>query len=307
MCRNVYEENFETISRRGSSNMYKKITATISAILLSIALTACSPIYDENSDTSATDISTIGIVQSTSESTPVSSETFDESSAEYVSEPSITIDLNGQDDKLFGTPRSSNMLIEFNYESLYKRIKDNLNADMALTETLNEIGNDEVSETFYRAVSLTNAFVNRNLTEWDIDEPARIETDSGVFHEKGVTYSSFYNELCGVFAEEYIPKMTVYPFFCSYNGGVWLQSIGISKDTSIIHTEYNIVENTSSAVEFDTVHYCIGENDMAADYDETKKNEYVQKTLCNRFVMTEDGWRAVEVAGFFGDRSSLGE
>lgn len=289
--------------------MFKKITAAVSAILLLTTLTACSPADDKGSDTSSPDGANIGSVQSMSESAPVSSETSGESSTENVpeiSEPSI-IDLNGKGGKLFGMPRSSDTLVEFTYDSLYKRIKDNLNADAALMETLNEIGNDDISETFYRAVSLTNAFVNRNLTEWDIDGPAQIETDDGTFYEKGVTYDSFYNALCGVFAEEYIPQMTVYPFFLSYNGGVWLQSIGISIDTSIIHTEYEIIENTSSAVEFDTVHYCLGENDTAAEYDETKKDEYIQKRLRNRFVMTENGWRAVEVAGFFGDRSSLGK
>ncbi len=289
--------------------MFKKNTAAVSAMLLLTALTACSPADDKGSDTSSPDGANIGSVQSMSESAPVSSETSGESSTENVpeiSEPSI-IDLNGKGGKLFGMPRSSDTLIEFTYDSLYKRIKDNLNADAALMETLNEIGNDDISETFYRAVSLTNAFVNRNLTEWDIDGPAQIKTDNGTFYEKSVTYDSFCNALCGVFAEKYVPQMTVYPFFLSYNGGVWLQSIGISIDTSIIHTEYEIIENTPSAVEFDTVHYCLGENDTAAEYDETKKNEYIQKRLRNRFVMMENGWRAVEVAGFFGDRSSLGQ
>lgn len=281
--------------------MIKKITTAVSAILLSAALTACSLKYDESSDDGST-------VESTSENVPVSSGSSAESDTESVPEQSkqpVTTDINGESGKLFGTPRPADTLGEFTYDRLYKRIKDNLSADAALMETLNEIGIDEISETFYRAVSLTNALVNRNLTEWDIDEPAWIKTDSGVFHEKGVTYDSFYSALCEVFAEEYVPQMTVYPFFLSYNGGVWLQSIGISIDTSIIHTEYEIIENTPSAVEFDTVHYCIGENDTAAEYDETKKDEYVQKRLCNRFVMTENGWRAVEIAGFYGDRSSL--
>lgn len=207
--------------------------------------------------------------------------------------------------KLTGTPLDSGSLKKFSYETLYESTKAELTANEPLMNVLIELDNPEISEKLYRGTALTKAFVNKNLSEREnLEYPARIETESGTFYEKGVTYDSFYSAICDVFTESSVRQMLDnMPFFINYNNELHQQSIGISRDTTIVHTEYEIVKNDDTEVEFDTVNYCVELDSGIKEYDESKRDEYIIKRLPNRFIKADDGFRAIEIAGFYGDIS----
>lgn len=104
----------------------------------------------------------------------------------------ISADESSGQFEIIGTPLDSADWKDFSYETLYERVKENLGNDEELAKVFGELGNDEISEKYYRAKALYLTFVNKNLTEWeDVKNPAEIKTESGSFFEKGVTYDSF--------------------------------------------------------------------------------------------------------------------
>lgn len=226
-------------------------------------------------------------------------EPLDDSQSSNALETPGAIYIDGESFTLVGTPHPKQTLKDFNYEYIYQKTKEGLSSNNDLINALGGVKDSELAETYYRAMALSNALPNHNLTEWDIEdgEPAYIESSSGgTFWERNVTYDSFYKALQEVFVKETIEPM-IKPYIRSYDGRVWLAGASISKNTSIISTEYAIIKDTDDELVFDTIHYCYGYNE-----DGTIKDGYVKEYIRNRFIKTSEGWRVVDLAGFFGDR-----
>lgn len=114
--------------------------------------------------------------------------------------------------------------------------------------------------------------------------------------------------MCDDFVESSVKIMLEKnPYFYSYNGELYMKGIGAGGSDSRVHREYEIIVNSDSEVQFNTVNYCINPDNVIIEYDEARKSEYIQERIPNRFIKTDNGWRAVEIDGFFGDKSSLSD
>lgn len=133
------------------------------------------------------------------------------------------------------------------------------------------------------------------------------ETDTykNTYSETGITYDSFYNAFLKVFTQEAADKTIEFlkPAICpvSYNGELWIYPATYGAQDGIVYYEYEIVKNTDTEVEFNEIRYSSwGANFAYYEYYPWLKDLYGTSKYRNRFVKTDEGWRAEEVATMFG-------
>lgn len=227
--------------------------------------------------------------------------------------------------KLTGEPRAESELTDFRYEDALGYCRRIYEEDELLTELLDSLGKPEVKELYYRARTLADivamhpvaghAAYSGNLdseyTRAQItmlrDTPpsyySTIEpsyTNVQIFRETGFKYDSFIDTLHGVFTEESAAMLRAqFPFFYGYNGQLYCNGGTAGWPINLIHTEYELVENSADTVKFTTKNYYIPFNtiDDPADlvYDPEKKDSYLTSEINNEFRYIDGEWKTYEV------------
>lgn len=239
-------------------------------------------------------------------------------------------DENGLSFTLVGEPMSSDKLVEFDYEKTYQQMQNYSNENMNLSKLFDQLENEgkgDIREIYCRAEALRYLISDEFRYPPDferttaIENPARItysypyiyeyegETRStihtGIYSETGIKYDSFYNAFLQVFTKEAADKTIEHllPAICPIilDGELWIYPATYGAQEGTVYYEYEIVKNTDTEVEFNEIRYSSwGANFVQYEYYPWLKELYGTSKYRNRFVKTDEGWRAEEVATMFG-------
>lgn len=232
--------------------------------------------------------------------------------------------------KLLGEPLKESELADFRYEELLEYYRDEYEQDEQLTALLDSLGNPEVKEKYYQARALANVVAmapgagyetfsanapeNKAqivmLKDTPLYHSAIIPSYSKgrIFRETGLKYDSFINALNDLFTEESAALiLKQFPFFYGYNGELYCNMVTGGYAINLVHTEYEILENSSDTVKFNTINYYTLSDDDFADfnftYDPEKKDSYARVEINNEFRYINGEWKTYEIC-LLGDCSS---
>lgn len=169
-------------------------------------------------------------------------------------------------------------------------------------EFLDSLDDPAWKDLYCRALALVRLISTDNLIPADAvsaraDERAQLRIDEtlGYYMESGYTYESFLEAFYAVFTKETADTiLSRYPFFCSYNGELWFLGTSAGGNVGEVFQEYELIEQTETALAFKRISYSVDIGEPLSDYDPAKKDEYNKTEVNFRFVKTEDGWRAAE-------------
>lgn len=240
-------------------------------------------------------------------------------------------DDRGNSFVLSGTPLSGSELVDFTYEDTLKERRAVYDDNEQLAELLDGLGKPKVKELYCRARTLAEIAamepnteralfsnnVNRNarITMYD-DTPASIYSTidpsykaGQTFIESGFKYDSFIGALNDVFTEESAAwLLTLNPHFYGYDGQLYCTEGTAGYPINLVHTEYELVENSGDTVKFTTVNYYMPFEAAAAGmnihYEPELKDEYEKTRVNNEFRYIDGEWKAYEIC-ILGDCSSL--
>lgn len=240
-------------------------------------------------------------------------------------------DDRGNSFVLSGTPLSESELVDFTYEDTLKERRAVYDENGQLAELLDGLGKPEVKELYCRARTLAEIAamepnteralfsnnVNRNarITMYD-DTPALIYSTidpsykaGQTFIESGFKYESFIGALNDVFTEESAAwLLALNPHFYGYDGQLYCTEGTAGYPINLVHTEYELVENSGDTVKFTTVNYYMPFEAAAAGmnihYEPELKDEYEKTRVNNEFRYIDGEWKAYEIC-ILGDCSSL--
>lgn len=229
--------------------------------------------------------------------------------------------------KLLGEPLPESKLADFRYEELLEYYRDEYEQDEQLTALLDGLGNPEVMDLYYKARALANIVVmapgagyetfsanapgNKAqivmLKDTPLYHSAIIPnySEGQIFGETGIRYDSFINTLNDLFTEESAALMLAqFPFFYGYNGELYCNMVTGGYSINLVHTEYEILENSSDTVKFNTVNYYVSfDNDSEIEYDPENKDSYARAEINNEFRYINGEWKTYEIC-VLGDCSS---
>lgn len=229
--------------------------------------------------------------------------------------------------KLLGEPLAESELADFRYEELLEYYRDEYAPNEQLNALLDGLGNPEVKELYYKARTLANivgmaagagyetfsANAPENkaqivmLKDTPLYHSAIIPnySEGQIFNETGIRYDSFIDTLNDLFTEESAALMlNQFPFFYGYNGELYCNMVTAGYSITLVHTEYEILENSSDTVKFNTVNYYVPfDNSSELEYDPEKKDGYARTEINNEFRYINGEWKTYEIC-VLGDCSS---
>ena len=321
----------------------RKFLSILSICAATFLLTSCAQ-RGETSVTSAEDIpevSTLIITPSTDaevtaeafteETTP---DTESETTTEETGIP-VTIENDPRKFTLYGTPHSEDKFIDFTYDEVYNQICeeyivdgwwDKENFTMRYDEYPYQEENDtmfdslnvpEIKELYFKASALW-CFFKDSEEMWDLSHKnsssdfvkAELVASSQTvndcdkrYAETGIKSDSFLNALREVYTEGAIEKMLeLYPQYVFYNGEIWSRGTS-SVIGPVVGAELKLTKQTDTEIEFQSILYDGVTTRTSHKGQVENPNEY---RYTNRFVKTEEGWRAVEIATVSGTSLNLG-
>lgn len=238
----------------------------------------------------------------------------------------IFTDDRGNMFKLTGEPLVESKLRDFGYEGMLEYCRESYNEDELLTELLDGLGRPEVKDLYYRARTLADIAAMKTgagyealaahtyepeheraqITMLKDTPPSFYSTidpsykEGQIFRETCVSYDSFIDALNDVFIEESAAWLLArFPFFYEYDGQLYCNRVSAGWPINLIHTEYELVENSSETVKFTTKNYYIPFNTLGdhADlvYDPEKKDSYLTSEINNEFRYIDGEWKTYEV------------
>ncbi len=277
----------------------RKTTYIICAAATAFALAGC----DFSAGTSSEADPPISTANSeTGQSTSVSE--VSDSRTEGIPETKVTVDGDSREFSLKGLPMDKSDLVSFDLEEVARITKEDFKKQ--LTESECYIGIDaffsdilakpELLDVYIEAQMLYRyTFLNGIRPPIERESVAHLITEDADYAETGINYNSFYNALTSVFTENSADTMLRdHNFIISYNDGLWRLGISTGSDQSWVHTEFEVVINSDEEVEFNEIHYCDRNSDTPS-YNESEKGSLVTKTYVDRFVKTDNGWRAEKI------------
>lgn len=290
--------------------MKKQITVLLATTLLLTSLTGCTNENSSTDDSSSVVDTSNSIASDNTESTE--SGTSAETSDPTQSLPEGVDIGNGM--ILTGTLLEHSQLEEFSVEPFIS------NYDLSEDEKklLDSIGIPEIKDFYITAMALSTAISStENITPTSaVTEnnrtPANIEnTWSGKrYFESGYTYDSFYNAFLNVFTKEGADELFKrYDYFLNYNGALLCELISKGGNAWKVHSEYELVSKTDTAVKFREMTFSHDKNSKpATEYKPELRYQYDITFTEYEFVLTESGWRA-KLPDIFGisDISGLEE
>ncbi|MCM1298035.1 MAG: hypothetical protein NC203_07445 [Firmicutes bacterium] len=237
--------------------------------------------------------------------------------------PIVITDSSGEEHLVNKPPLEKDELIDFKYEKFVETVRNsNVNREEEDYwdngyDYIQSLNDAELTELFIRAKALaeiccnTERFDGLELEIYNgnyVYVPSKNRSgDYDSFCETGISYDSFYKACRLVFTEEAVNKMLyeTYPFTYSYNDGLWVSYV--SSGGGIWHSEVEPITATDTEVEFNLICYAPEggwQNAYCQDpdgtwhnteFDPKKRDIYKKAVIRNRFVKTEDGWRAEEL------------
>lgn len=250
----------------------------------------------------------------------------DKSSAGKDGGVDIFTDDRGNIFKVSGEPLAESKLIDFGYAEMVEHCRESYNEDELLTELLDGLGNPEVKELYYKAKTLADIAAMKTgvgyealaahtyepehkrvqitmlkdtpLSVYSTTEPSY--TEGQIFRETCVSYDSFINALNDVFIEESAARLLAqFPFFYGYNGQLYCNSVTAGWPITLVHTEYELTENSADTVRFTTKNYYIPFDNLGDPddhvYDPEKKDSYLTSEINNEFRYIDGEWKTYEV------------
>lgn len=112
----------------------------------------------------------------------------------------------------------------------------------------------------------------------------------GYFMETGISFEGFYNTLLDVMTPEFANSLINGGRFYRYGDYLYARISDRGGDMSVVHREYELAQKNDTEIVIRTVFYCTDGSDLT--FDPEKKDEYEKDFAENRFVLTENGWRA---------------
>lgn len=238
----------------------------------------------------------------------------------------IYTDDRGNMFKLTGEPLAESKLRDFDYEGMLEYCRESYNEDELLTELLDGLGRPEVKDLYYRARTLADIAAMKTgagyealaahtyepeheraqITMLKDTPPSFYSTidpsykEGQIFRETCVSYDSFIDALNDVFIEESAAWLLArFPFFYEYDGQLYCNRVSAGWPITLIHTEYELVENSADTVKFTTKNYYIPFGTMGADtdmeYNPEKKDSYLTSEINNEFRYIDGEWKTYEV------------
>ncbi|MCM1298881.1 MAG: hypothetical protein NC228_04880, partial [[Eubacterium] siraeum] len=308
-------------SKRFLSVSYKAFVPLLAMALI----TSCSNTDRPVSETSAEE-SPFSSEEITA--APVHTTKTEATDPDIPAETGIRIEIEGDPREfiLIGTPHSQDKFIDFSYEGLYEQVCKNYTVDswwdkenhqmMYGTYPYQEkndaffdsLGVPEIKELYFRASALWNCFNDtEDITDiyytckpFGEDDQAKLSAShpaaegiNSTYWETGIRSDSFLNAFYDVYTEEAVEEMVKkYPWYVFYNGEIWTQGLsGVIGPA--VGAELELVSQTDTEIEFRSVVYQDLPNNTTHYRGEGEPQVY---KFNNKFVKTEKGWRAVEIA-----------
>ncbi len=250
--------------------------------------------------------------------------------------PIVITDQSGEQYFADRAPMSRDKLTAFGYEEMtegkrkyYSELQESEYNESGYNY-IKSLNDPELEEVFIRAKALAQICCNTEYFGSETDtklpdennclyvynESSPIKYD--LFSETGINYDSFYNACCDVFTQDSVNKMLyeTYPYYYAYNDELWVK-IG-SRTGAIWHSELETIKQTDTEVEFNLICYAPegGWSDAyyrdaegewrQTEFDPEKRDVYKSGKIRNRFVKTEEGWKAEEIE-IMGGSSLIGD
>lgn len=225
-------------------------------------------------------------------------------------------------------PFPTSVHTDFEYEEVLSEYTEELKKDDGLTALLENIGDSEFTDRYYRARTLAEMLAFNNKADLDRSECMEHSIGAAIsfydeynqvcdrYLELGYKYDSFLDALHGVFGNYTVNYMLRHGTYYNYNNELYYAATSFSENPLLVHSDYELVTRTDDIIAFDTVCYHVRPEDYDpyADrvypykqpYDPSDKDKYVVTRVANLFVKVDGEWKA-EAICFLGDLSSVGE
>lgn len=210
-------------------------------------------------------------------------------------------DENGVKFTLYGQPWSSDKLNDYTVK--VQKGYDDAFRYFVVNSSIPD--KEEIIDLFNRSDIVNGDLtVEANYGRYNYDPEiglpsAYIMLDNNMYMESGISYDSYYNEMCSIFTKETADKVMHSSHLApvSYNGELWYSAGGKSGDIACVNTEYELVSLTDTEIEIYQTRYYAYPDDLFCPWWEDMYSSY---KLRSKFVKTDEGWR-IEVAGHAAD------
>lgn len=248
------------------------------------------------------------------------------SSAWETSGGDVQTDEHGNSVIITGTPRPESALADFTYEKALENYRKKLDEDEGLTALLEQINNPGFTESFYRAKTLADIAAMHPDVEREVCSGQRaqikIYEDSPdiynsaivprysygqTFRESGCKYKGFIDALYKAFTEDSVALLLMNaPHVYEHDGQLYYESGTAQLPENLVHTEYELVENTADTIRFTTVNYYVTSWQPGSKpvYDPAIKELYDTTRIGNEFRYIDGEWKAYEICMLDGKSSS---
>ena len=310
----------------------RKFLSILSICAAAFLLTSCETSVTSAED--ASEVSTLIITPSTD--AEVTTEAFTEETppdteSETATETGVPVIIENdpREFTLYGTSHSEDKFIDFTYDEVYDEVYKMYTVhkwwdDENLTKRYDEypyqeendamfdsLGVPEIKELYFKASALW-CFFKDGEEMWDlcyknsgtdfvkaklVTPSPTVKGGNNYYMETGIKSDSFLNALGEVYTDDAIEKMLeLYPWYVFYNGEIWSQGLsGVFMPA--VGAELKLTKQTDTEIEFQSILYDGVTVHVPHKGEVENPNEY---RYTNRFVKTEEGWRAVEIATVSG-------
>ncbi len=281
----------------------KKQTFIVIMTMAAVILTSCG---NENLDSEA--LNTVSShIKSGDETSQTNNNDFYANVKDY---RTLNEEIFGSNElEIIGVPLTRDQFLDCDIPEEYQKSVEDYYNDGTF-ETLNSfldgLNDAQLKEQYYLATLLMifiqgeADFDKITLEDWNINDFAKskiqfYQNDNpdrySVFYETGISYESFYNLLLKTFTPRYTEwLLNKYKLFYLYNDEVYVAGYTINPDIRVVLREYEVLSQTDTeAIIRETRYYVEGGYPI---YEPEKKDEYGTYHIDNRFILTENGWRA---------------
>lgn len=222
---------------------------------------------------------------------------------------------------LMGEPFPESAHTDFEYGETLSEYTEKLKKDEGLTALLEQIGDSEFTEQYYKARTLAEILAHNSEAYFPIRDIGAIlsfrdnyNQECDRYLETGLKYDSFLKTLNETFGSKTVNYMLERGTFYNYNNALCYGCRSFDENPLLVHNDYRFSFRTEDEIVFDTLCYHIRPEEYNAfsgygskqPYDPSKKVYYNVTKITNRFVKVNGKWKAEEIC-FLGDMSSVGE
>lgn len=222
---------------------------------------------------------------------------------------------------LQGEPFPESAHTDFEYGQTLSEYTEELKKDEGLTALLEQIGDREFTEQYYKARTLAEILAQNSEVYFRVPDIGAIlsfrdnyNQECDRYLETGIKYDSFIETLNETFGGQTINYMLERGTFYNYNNALCRSCRSSGENRLLVHNDYRLTFKSEDEIIFDTLCYHIRPEEFNGflnywekqPYDPSKKAYYNVTKVTNRFVKVNGKWKAEEIC-FLGDLSSVGE